>query len=197
MTSGPQTSKAWETRYRNGQTGWDRGGTSASLGYWLQDDELSPCRVLIPGCGRGHEVIELAQHGFDTTALDVAPSAVDHVRTSLAEKQLDGCVEQADVLHWQPSAPFEAIYEQTCLCALPPSKWEAYERQLHRWLKSGGRLFALFMQTGMEDGPPFHCDLLRMRQLFDSSRWQWPEETPILTPHRDHLFELGYILTRR
>lgn len=192
-----QTAETWEARYQSGETGWDRGGASVSLGKWLQANALSPCRMLVPGCGRGHEVVELARHGFDITALDLAPSAVDHLCEALASESLEARVERADVLDWKPETPFDAIYEQTCLCALPPAQWESYEQQLHGWLKPGGRLFALFMQTGMEEGPPFHCDLLRMRKLFDSSRWQWPEDKPIFTPHRNHLFELGYILTRQ
>jgi len=39
---------------------------------------------------------------------------------------------------------FDAIYEQTCLCALYPDRWRQYADQLHRWLAPGGRLYALF-----------------------------------------------------
>ena len=30
--------------------------------------------------------------------------------------------------------PFNAVYEQTCLCALDPDDWQAYETRLARWL---------------------------------------------------------------
>ena len=49
-------------------------------------------------------------------------------------------VVEADALAWLPETPFEAIYEQTCLCALYPDHWRAYGDQLHRWLKPGGKL---------------------------------------------------------
>lgn len=53
---------------------------------------------------------------------------------------------QADVLTYQPDKPFDAIYEQTCLCALHPDHWVDYARQFRQWLKPQGSLWALFMQ---------------------------------------------------
>jgi len=37
-------------------------------------------------------------------------------------------------------------------------------------------LFALFMQSKRPDGPPFHCDLERMRELFPNDEWTWSDE---------------------
>ena len=188
----------WEARYREGNTGWDRGDASPALAAWLESGRIDPCRVLIPGCGRGHEVLALARRGFAVTALDFAPSAVSHVQAALAREGLSAEVHQADVLHWQQAdTPFDAVYEQTCLCALPDDTWPDYALRLHGWLKPGGRLYALFMQTGQPGGPPRHCDLLRMHGIFDEGKWQWPEGEPLFVPHRNGRFELGYILTRK
>ena len=187
----------WEARYREGNTGWDRGDASPALSSWLETGALAPCRTLVPGCGRGHEVIALTRQGFEVTALDFAPSAVAHVQEALSREGLNADVQQADVLQWQPDVPFDAVYEQTCLCALPDDTWPDYAQRLHGWLKPGGRLYALFMQTGQPGGPPRHCDLLRMRRIFDEDRWHWPESEPMLVPHRNGRFELGYVLERR
>ena len=62
----------WEARYREGNTGWDRGDASPALSSWLETGALAPCRTLVPGCGRGHEVIALTRQGFEVTALDFA-----------------------------------------------------------------------------------------------------------------------------
>jgi len=187
----------WEARYRQGETGWDRGAASPALAHWLANG-LSPCRILIPGCGRGHEVVALAKRGFEVTAIDIAPSAVDELRARLAREQLPASVILGDLFEYQPDKPFDAIYEQTCLCAIEPAQRIAYEKKLFDWLGSGGRLYALFMQTCAEGGPPFHCDLLKMRTLFRESRWRWPEgEQPLFTPHRNGRFELGFCLVRQ
>lgn len=63
----------WENKYHNSEIGWDRGEMSPALNHWLK--ELTPCRIAVPGCGRGHEVIELARRGFDVTAIDIAEPA--------------------------------------------------------------------------------------------------------------------------
>lgn len=187
----------WEQRYQSAQTGWDRGGISPALKYWL-DEGLSPCRILIPGCGRGHEVVELAKRGFIVTAIDIAPSAVQHLNAALDAAGVSATVVQGDLFRLHPHHPFDAVYEQTCLCAIEPGQRQAYAEKLYGWLRPGGHLYALLMQTGVTGGPPFHCDLLAMRELFCPPRWQWPEgEQPVFTPHRNGRFELGYCLIRQ
>jgi len=186
----------WEGRYQRGETGWDRGGASPALSRLLEHLPAK-ARVLVPGCGRGHEVVELARLGFMATAVDIAPSATAHLRKQLLRHELDAKVVTGDLFDFVAKYPFDAVYEQTCLCAMDPTQREVYVDQLYAWLQPGGMLFALFMQTGCAGGPPFHCDLLAMRELFDTARWQWPENEPIFTPHANGRFELGYSLVRR
>jgi len=188
------TDKAfWEGKYKNSETGWDRGDASPALTNWLET--LKPCRILVPGCGRGHEVIELARRGFDVTAVDIATPAIDHMQAMLEKEKLTATLIHGDLFELE-LAPFDAVYEQTCLCAIQPTQWIEYEQWLHNHLKPGGQLLALFMQTGQEGGPPFHCDLSEMRPLFNASRWQWPESDGDSVPHPSGRHELAHLLTR-
>lgn len=189
--------KIWEERYQAGQTGWDRGAISPALQKWLDDAALAPCEIIVPGCGRGHEVVELARRGFAVTALDIAPSPLASLRKALQDAGLEAKLLQEDVLHWQPPQPVDAVYEQTCLCALEPSTWPAYEQQLHRWLKPDGSLFALFMQTGKEGGPPYHCDMAQMDALFSRQRWRWLTQHLEEVPHPSGIAELANILQKQ
>lgn len=187
----------WETRYRTGSTHWDRGGPSPSLQRWLATTELAPgARIIVPGCGFGHEVPALAALGYDVVALDVAPTPVQSLRDDLAAADLVAEVVQADMLSWQPETPVDGIYEQTSLCALPPSQWPRYEHQLHAWLRPNGELFACFMQTGREGGPPFHCGLPDMQTVFSEDRWVWRDALG-RTEHANGLFEWTFRLIRR
>lgn len=186
----------WEARYQRGETGWDRGAASAALTHLMS--YLKPgAHIVIPGCGRGHEVIELARLGYRVTAIDLAPSAIAHLQEQLDKSQLHAELIMGDLFQVQPLQPFDAVYEQTCLCAIDPSQRSAYADWLHQGLSDTGILFALFMQTGFAGGPPYHCDLLAMRQLFDQSRWQWPEQEPLLVPHKNGRFELAYALKKK
>ncbi|MCU7372444.1 TPMT family class I SAM-dependent methyltransferase [Paucibacter sp. O1-1] len=199
--AGP-TQDFWQQRFESGQTPWDRGAPHPQLQLWLDQGLLTPEHaVLVPGCGRGHELLQLGQAGIAATGLDYAPAAVALARERLGT--LPGRVEQADVLQWQPAAPVDRVYEQTCLCALHPDQWRAYADQLQRWLKPGGLLLALFMQArresagqGFVEGPPYHGDINAMRALLPAERWQWPAPPYAAVAHGQGWAELPVVLTR-
>lgn len=197
MTESADRRDDWEGRYRAGKTAWDRGETSPALTHWLAEGLVPAGRVLVPGCGHGHEIAELIRTGCDVTAVDIASQPVKHLTDQLTRLGLHAEVVQADLLHWQPVGLFDAVYEQTCLCALDPLHWSEYEQRLARWLVPGGTLLALFMQTGSEGGPPFDCPLPDMRSLFDESRWAWSDQPPVQVAHPSGLSEEGHVLTRR
>lgn len=190
----PEKIEAWESIYREGTPGWDRGAPSPALDAWLL--KVPAGRVLVPGCGHGHEISELIKAGHFVTAVDIAPTPVLRLSARLQDEGLHARVIQADLLNWEPDEPFDAIYEQTCICALNPSHWPDYEARLARWLVPGGTLYALFMQTERQGGPPFHCALPQMRTLFDSSRWRWSNEPEVQVPHPSGLREFGFVLER-
>ena len=198
----------WQQRFEQRHTPWDRGAPSPQVQRWLDDGSLAAAaaggRIAVPGCGAGHEVAELAATGLDVVAIDYARAAVELTNARLAARALRAEVVEADVLAWQPAAPLSAVYEQTCLCALHPDHWTAYAAQLRRWLRPGGRLFALFMQMPREAaaqgeilGPPYHCDINAMRALFPSALWDWPKPPYAQVPHPMGMRELAVVLVRR
>lgn len=195
----PPTSQAidWESRYRDGATGWERQGLNPAFTAWRETGELAPCRILLPGAGRSPEPLALAEARFDVTLVDASPTAVATQRARLERLHVKAEVTQADLLLWNPSALFDAIYDQTCLCALPPAIWPDYTARLRRWLKPGGRLFILFMQSTRAGGPPFHCDLEQMRELFPAADWQWPDALPQAVDHSPGLAEQPAMLRAR
>lgn len=186
----------WEQRYQDGKTGWDRGETSANLRYWVELGLLKPCRVLIPGCGNGHEVLTLAEQGFDVVAIDIASTPLASLSESLKNNSLSADLILADFFLWEPDKPFDAIYEQTSLCALNPEQWEAYEKCLYDWLGNGGKLFAQFMQSDQQGGPPFHCEISDMLTLFNAKRWRWSKQYETQVIHSSGKYEKLYCLEK-
>lgn len=190
------TEHEWEQQYLNGRTGWDRGGPSPALEYWVEMGYFTPgARILIPGCGRGHEVINLARMGLNVTAVDVASTPIEYLNSQLDKEGLKASYIQADLFAWEPDRPFDLIYDQTCLCALNPNHWEQYEVLLRKWLVVNGVLLAHFMQTGRAGGPPYHCPLPEMSHLFDSGIWHWSEAEKAIG-HPSGLEERLVALTR-
>ena len=69
----------WDQRYRDGTDGWELGQPAPPLQGFLTEDPRAPrppARVLVPGCGRGHEAALLAQLGFEVVGLDFSGEAL-------------------------------------------------------------------------------------------------------------------------
>jgi SAM-dependent methyltransferase len=152
----------WNSRYQAGKTPWDLGRAPADLAGFFKRfarDGAAPARtrVLVPGCGFGHEVKAFAEAGFDFTAVDVAPAAVERTRQlvgpRLAERVVLGDFFTAD---FSPGS-FDLIYERFFLAALPPAQRDAYRDRMAYLLKYGGALAGCFyyQKPSAAGGPPF------------------------------------------
>lgn len=197
--AGP-TRDFWQTKFDAKDTPWDRGATSPQLLQWLPS--IGRAQIVVPGCGSGYDVETLARAGCEVFGIDYTAAAVERARARVKEFK-NARVVEADVLTWRPPSPVDAVFEQTCLCALHPDHWRTYADNLHAWLKPGGKLYAQLMQAerpgareGLVEGPPYHCDVNAMRALFPAERWQWPKPPyeKIARPGPYH--ELAVILTR-
>src|SRR5258706_13876663 len=64
----------WEAHYQAGDTPWEKGEASTAL---LEALERVPVggRVLVPGCGLGHDVRALPEKGQEGVGIDLAPWA--------------------------------------------------------------------------------------------------------------------------
>lgn len=159
----------WEARYQAGETPWEKGRAHPSLVEWLRENRLTG-EILVPGCGTGHDVRVLAADpAARVTGLDLAPSA-----KALAEtfpKVGDEAYLVADFLSGSAIVPeaFDAVFEHTCFCAIPPAMRTAYARAVSAALKPGGLFLAIFYRNPShdgEDGPPFGCTMEEIDTLF-------------------------------
>lgn len=195
----------WQRRFEQRQTPWDRAAPSPQVAAWLADGTLSAgLRIAVPGCGSGHDVLALAQARCDVTAIDYASAAIELTQARLVAHGQRARVVQADVLAWQPDSPLDAVYEQTCWCALHPDHWAAYAAQLLAWLRPGGALLMMAMQCrrasaadGRIEGPPYHMDINAVRALLPESSWKWPVPPYTAVPHPAGWTELAIVLQRR
>lgn len=83
----PEThTKHWDDLWQKQTTPWDRNGPSLALKDTIterQDLFGSPLanskrkRALVPGCGRGYDVLLLSSLGYDCYGLDASQTAVD------------------------------------------------------------------------------------------------------------------------
>ncbi len=69
----------YDTWYRFGTPPWV-GGPRSELVQLVTNGTLKPGRAIDLGCGEGDNAIFLAEHGFEVTAIDFAPSAIAKAR---------------------------------------------------------------------------------------------------------------------
>ena len=195
-----RTPMDWDQRFRDETTPWERRGLHPAFVDWRDNGAFDDIeRVIVPGCGRAHELQAFAALGKAAIGADLSATALAWQKAHLEKAGLSAELIEADILLWRPDAPLDAVYEQTFLCAIPPRLREEYEQAVHAWLKPGGKLFALFMQKEEPGGPPYGCAIPAMQDLFPEDRWIWPDGEPVPYPHPtlSGKPELATILTRR
>jgi cyclopropane fatty-acyl-phospholipid synthase-like methyltransferase len=146
----------WQERYQTEDTPWDKGEPAPGLVDWLKVQTLDPeTRVLVPGCGRGHDASAWAKAGFDTTAMDLAELALSDAREKY-ESLPNLAFFPGNFLDEKPQEPYDLIFEHTLYCAIDPARREDYAKSLPNWLKPGGYFLAIhFIFPLDEEGPPF------------------------------------------
>ncbi len=182
-------------RFRAERSPWERPALNPAFVAWRASGRLAPCRILLPGAGRGGEPLALARDGFDVTVVDPVPRAVAVQRVRMQSFGLAAEIHQADPMGWSPAAPFDVVYDHVCLAALPPAQREGYAARLLAWLRPGGALFVLLPQTGAAGGPPFDCPPDAMRKLF-AAGWSWPDNLPANVPHSLAKGEIPVVIHR-
>jgi SAM-dependent methyltransferase len=124
-------------------------------------------RVLVPGAGVGHDAFAWARAGHEVVALDFAPLAVESMRARARELGLEIEALEADVTAppEQLRGVIDLVWEQTCLCALPPDDRRGYLEAMATILRPSGCMIALLWNHGDEGGPPFDMPPVLVEQL--------------------------------
>ena len=150
--------KDWQRHYDENDLGWDLGQVAPPFVSLLESNIINPGKTLVPGCGRGHEVIFLAEHGFDVTAVDYSKGAVNHLNSVIQERKLSSQILHLDffTLDSTHDGLYDLLIEHTFFCAISPIQRPLYVSTVTRALKKNGMIAGLFYHTEQEGGPPFN-----------------------------------------
>lgn len=162
------SSTNWEELYQKGDTQWEKGAPTPGLVDFLAaHPDLPHGRVLVPGCGTGHDARAWAQAGFDVTGLDLAPSAIRLCQEKTAAAGLRAEFRLADFLA-DPIPEFDWVFEHTLFCAIDPARRDEYVQAAARALKPDGQYLAVFYMLPVDEkGPPFGTVREEIRRRFD------------------------------
>jgi SAM-dependent methyltransferase len=124
-----------------GSIPWASLTVNPALEAWLNGQPASEgSAALVVGCGLGDDAEELARRGYQVTAFDISPTAIDLCRRRFPGSVVDYVV--ADLFAapdpWQES--FSLVVEIRTLQSLPGSRRSA-ARAIARNIAPGGRLF--------------------------------------------------------
>ncbi|KAH8881618.1 S-adenosyl-L-methionine-dependent methyltransferase [Thozetella sp. PMI_491] len=176
----------WDGLWKESYTPWDRGGPSlALLDLVVEQTELVPPpqepgkrrTALVPGCGRGYDVLLLSGLGYDVYGLDYSKDAVEKAvenQREIGGQDLyqarqgvqngtvtwltgdffaDAFLDEAGVRN------FDLIFDYTFFCALPPAARPKWAKRMSQLLNpNGGRLVCLEWPLGKPastNGPPW------------------------------------------
>lgn len=152
-----EVSQHWNSRYSLGSTPWDSGLPSQELRRIIAEQAIAPCRVLELGCGSGTNAVYLAEQGFDVTAVDCAPLALDRGRALATSRGVSVNWIESDVCAFRSDgAPFDFVFDRGCYHCARRVDLAGFLQTLAAATAAGSRYLVL---TGnahekREPGPP-------------------------------------------
>ncbi|HUT11626.1 MAG TPA: class I SAM-dependent methyltransferase [Thermoguttaceae bacterium] len=147
----------WDMTYRRGTPPWETGRPSGELVRVLQEGVVRPSRVLELGCGTGSDAIHLARCGFEVTAVDSSPIALERARARAEHEDVLARFVLGDVFEFAKTAgEFELVYEAGFYHFMRLVDLNRFLDLLWRATYPGSYYFALIGSTGetAESGPP-------------------------------------------
>ena len=131
---------------RNSKPGWDIGRPHCGLAELLDDAHLPSGRVLVPGCGLGHDAVLLAEKGFDVLAFDFSTHAIRQAKQKLRGRRglkIAFTVEDIYALPKSYSGTFDYVVEIGNFQAMSVKERRDYVQVLHRVLVSCGKCITI------------------------------------------------------
>lgn len=139
-------------------------------------------RILVPLCGRSHDLCYLAECGHDVTGVELVEDAArgffEEQNLSVTERTHQGNlllesgtirIFVADILDLRPETfgAFDAIYDRAAAVALPEDIRLRYARTMDAVLAPEGAIFLVtFVDPERTTGPPFAIDQRGVERMY-------------------------------
>lgn len=173
----------WHARWREGQIGFHQGTVNEGLTAWWPTLDLPEgSRVLVPLCGKSHDMLWLREQGHEVVGVELSGVACE---AFFADNDLpaplrgpfgpfqawrgDGLLLlQGDIFDLPPDMTAAAIYDRAATIALPPRMRAPYAERLATVLAPGAPMLlsTLAYPQTERDGPPFSVDPDEVARLY-------------------------------
>jgi len=177
--------------YRFGLTPWDSGVSPPELKELVEGpNKRTPGKALDLGCGTGTNAIYMAQHGWDVTAIDFVPRAIETARAKaqaakIGPRLIQGDVTKLDELNVGDG--YSLLFDLGCFHAIPQDHPDPYVAGATRAATQG----ADFLLWGFYRKPNWETNAMVSKQEIEqrfTKAWElvraWGGEQPDRLPGR-------------
>ncbi len=180
-----QTAKYWQDVYATeGKPGWDLQEAAEALKDMIQRVKFPKSRILVLGCGEGHDAALFAQAGHIVTAVDFSAAGILRGREKYKDlANLTFVQENIFNLPQDWNFSFDVIVEHTCFCAISTAQRKNLIAVWRRLLHEEGQLMGVFFSMLKRSGPPYGATEYELRELlkphFQFLFWgRWRQSLP-------------------
>jgi thiopurine S-methyltransferase len=198
----------WIERWEKGEIGFHREGVHDFLpAHWKTLGVAKGTKVLVPLCGKSHDMVWLAEAGHPVVGVELSPLAADDF---FREHGLEATTEPVGPFVVRRAGPYTiwcgdffelpaeavqgvgACYDRAALVALPSSLQPRYAEKLAQLLAPGvpTLLVSLWYPEGELAGPPFSTPLAQVAAIFAAT------QTISIAQSRDGLSESQNLVDR-
>ena len=136
---------------------WDSGLRSRELARVLDSGLVSPGRAVELGCGTGTNSVYLAQRGFEVTALDCSPLALERAKQRAAQAGVSVDFVLADLCQFEKVLPpFDFVFDRGCYHCARRIDLAGFLKTLASLTRPGSRYLVLTGNANeqSDEGPP-------------------------------------------
>ena len=153
----PLTLLEWDAMYREGTPPWETGRPAEELASVLDEGIVPTGTALEVGCGTGADAVYLAEQGFEVTAVDASPQAIERARHRARLEAAPVNFLLADVFEFAQTADrFDFVYDAGFYHFIRGADLDRYLDLLWRTTRPGSFYLALVGSVGetASGGPP-------------------------------------------
>lgn len=139
---------------------WSQLTPQHDIQTWLDDNLPRPgACALVVAAGLGDDAVAAAGRGWDVTAFDASPTAIDWARERFPDSDVAWRVEDLFDAPDEWVGAFDLVVENLTIQSLPPSMRDEVCATIASWVKPGGRVLVVtFLRppgTPQGEGPPW------------------------------------------
>lgn len=136
---------------------WASLAPSPILADWLARSERAPGTAVVVACGLGDDAEALAEHGWQVTAFDIAPTAIEWAGDRFPGSLVDYRVADLFDLPSEWSRAFALVVEVFTVQSIAPSVRPDVVRAIADLVGPGGTLLVSAIGTAVpvQEGPPW------------------------------------------